>query len=153
MARKYKKGYFRPTKPEKYKGNPTNIEYRSGWERTCMVMFDTNDNVLEWASEETIVPYRSPIDNRTHRYFVDFLIKVKDKNGNIRSILIEVKPDAQTRPPAIKSKTGKPTKRYLNEVQTWGVNSAKWAAARAYCQQRGYEFQILTEHDIYPGKK
>jgi len=89
------KGNYRPSYPKKYKGNPYNIVYRSLWERKFMVYCDNNQNILEWASEELAVPYRSPIDNRVHRYFPDFYIKVKESNGTIKKKIIEIKPQKQ----------------------------------------------------------
>ena len=70
-------GRYIPTKPEKYKGNPMKIIYRSLWERRLMVYCDQNDKVIEWGSEEIIIPYYSPLDGRTHRYFPDFYMKAK----------------------------------------------------------------------------
>ena len=142
---KYFQGKFTPTNPQKYKGDPTGIIFRSSWEAAVMRQFDLRDDVVEWSSEEIIVPYRSPIDGNVHRYYVDFFAKMRDKNGNVHSFLIEVKPDAQTRPPAPQKKA---TKRYINEVQTWGVNEAKWIAARAYCAKNNMTFQILTEKHL-----
>ena len=78
------KGKYYPSFPRKYKGDPTNIVYRSLWERKFMVYCDKNQNILEWASEEIAIPYRSPIDNRVHRYFPDFYMKVKETNGKIK---------------------------------------------------------------------
>lgn len=144
---KYQQGIFKPKFPEKYKGDASNIIYRSSWERACMNKFDLHSDVIQWSSEETIIPYRSPIDGRMHRYFVDFFVKIRDRNGQIRTVLIEVKPKAQTVPPT--PSKGKLTKRYLIEVQTWGVNDAKWKAARAYCKQHGYEFEIITEDNLF----
>lgn len=141
------KGYFRPSQPEKYKGDPSNIIYRSRWELLVMNRFDKDPNVIWWASEETIVPYRSPVDGRMHRYFVDFTTKFKTKDGKTKVALIEVKPSAQTKPPVI-LESKKKTKRYINEVLTWGVNEAKWKAAKEYCLDRGYEFIILTEKEL-----
>lgn len=145
MAYKTYKGWFRPRNPQKYRGDPTNIVYRSLWERQTMKYFDENENVLEWSSEEVIVRYKSPIDGRVHRYFVDFYVKLKDKDGVISEKIIEIKPEAQTKPPEVKSK---PTKKYINEVKTWGVNSAKWEAADAYAKKRGWEFVIITEKQL-----
>jgi hypothetical protein len=139
------KGTFRPTNPKKYKGDHRNIVYRSRWELMLMQKFDTHPDVLEWGSEEIIIPYRSPLDNRIHRYFPDFLVKMKNRDGKIEEVLIEVKPLAQTKPPEIQSK---PTKRYINEVATWGVNSSKWKAAEEVCKDRGWRFQIITEKDL-----
>ena len=80
------KGKYQPSFPKKYKGNSSNIIYRSLWERRFMVYCDTNENILEWGSEELSLPYRSPIDNRIHRYFPDFYIKVKESTGSIKKI-------------------------------------------------------------------
>lgn len=142
------KGIFKPKNPKKYKGNPCNIVYRSSWELKYMMELDRDPNVIEWGSEEQAIGYKSPIDNglRMHRYFPDFVVKMRTKDGSIKTFMVEVKPDYQTRPPAIK--TGKPTKSYINEVMTWGVNDAKWTAARAYCARKGYEFIIMTEYDL-----
>ena len=95
------KGKFRPTFISKYKGDPTNIIYRSLWEKKFMVYCDKNLNVLEWGSEEIALPYRSPVDNKVHRYFPDFYIKVKESTGQIKKYLIEVKPFKQTIEPRI----------------------------------------------------
>ncbi|HIJ11897.1 TPA: head completion protein [Candidatus Woesearchaeota archaeon] len=141
------KGKFKPNCPEKYAGNATNIVYRSLWERRFMVFCDKNDNVLEWGSEEVVVPYVSPIDGKMHRYFVDFLVKVKNKNGIVETLLIEVKPKKQCRPP--KPPKNK-SRKFLYEVKTWGINSAKWEAAMKYSELRGWKFKILTEDTLLP---
>ena len=140
------KGIFRPNNPSKYKGDPTNIVYRSRWELIVMQKLDAHPDVLEWSSEEINIRYRSPIDNRVHRYFPDFYMKRKGQDGKIESFLIEVKPKAQTKPPKVQ--TGKPTRRYITEVATWGVKSAKWAAAEEYCKDRGWSFMTITEDDL-----
>lgn len=141
------KGIFRPKNPQKYKGNANNIVYRSRWELLLMSRLDEHPDVLQWSSEEVVVPYRSPMDGRIHRYFPDFLVKKRNhSNGLVETVMIEVKPKAQTKPPEVK--TGKPTKRYLNEVYTWGVNSAKWKAAENYCKDRGWKFQIMHEDHL-----
>ena len=98
------KGKYQPSYPKKYKGDPTNIVYRSLWERKFMVYCDKNENILEWGSEEVIVPYRSPIDNRYHRYFPDFYIKVRESNGKIKKMIIEIKPYKQCIEPKFKKK-------------------------------------------------
>lgn len=140
------KGRFNPNNPSKYRGDAANIVYRSRWELICMQKFDMHPDVLEWASEEVAIPYRSPIDGRMHRYFPDFIIRRKGINGKIDTIMIEVKPYAQTCEPKVR--TGKPTKRYITEVQTWGINKSKWEMAREYCLKRGWQFQFITEKDL-----
>lgn len=141
------KGIFKPNNPQKYRGDPTNIVYRSRWELLVMTRLDKDPNVIWWSSEETIIPYRSPVDNRYHRYFVDFTVRLRTQEGKTKTVLIEVKPLAQTKPPAVQQGKKK-SRRYINEVMTWGVNSAKWKAAKEYCRDRGYEFMIMTENEI-----
>lgn len=138
------KGRFKPKNPSKYGGDVTNIEYRSSWELKYMMMLDNDPSVIKWSSEETVIPYRSPKDNRIHRYFVDFYVKKKTDKGIIE-FLVEIKPKAQTTPPVVQKKA---TKKYLNEVMTWGVNSAKWKAAEDFCKNRGWDFIVLTEDHL-----
>ena len=139
------KGRFIPTKPRKYKGDYNNIIYRSMWERRFMVYCDNNSAVLEWGSEEIIIPYRSPLDGRMHRYFPDFYAKIKQSDGTVKKFIIEVKPKKQCKPPDIPKRK---TKYFIAEVRTWGVNKAKWEAAIEYCNDRGMEFKILTEDHL-----
>ena len=139
------KGRYNPVNPKKYKGNSQNIIYRSLWERKFMVYCDTNDKVLEWGSEEIIIPYISPWDGKVHRYFPDFYIKVKQSSGNLKKFIIEVKPKKQTRPP---KPVVRKTKRWINEVRTFGINEAKWKHATKWCKDNDMEFKILTEEEL-----
>lgn len=139
------RGKFKPKFPQKYRGDPTNIIYRSLWERNCMVYFDQNPNILQWSSEEIVVPYKSPIDGKWHRYFPDFLIRTRNKQGKTETIMIEVKPSKETKEPTPQKRI---TKKYLYEVQTWGINSSKWRAAQEFCKDRKWKFMILTEKEL-----
>lgn len=139
------KGIFKPKFPAKYKGNPTNIIYRSLWELRFMSYLDGHPNVISWSSEELSIPYRSPIDGRVHRYYPDFWVKFKSNEGKEAIQLIEVKPMKQTVPPKVQKRQ---TKKYLYEVKTWGINQAKWAAAESYCKDRKWEFKIFTEKEL-----
>ena len=139
------KGRYNPVNPNKYKGNSQNIIYRSLWERKFMVYCDTNDKILEWGSEEIIIPYISPWDGKVHRYFPDFYIKVKQSSGNLKKFIIEVKPKKQTRPP---KPVERKTKRWIKEVRTFGINEAKWKHATKWCKDNDMEFKILTEEEL-----
>ena len=139
------KGKYSPSYPRKYKGDPTNIVYRSLWERKFMVYCDLNENILEWGSEEIVLPYRSPVDGRVHRYFPDFYIKVKESTGRIKKMIIEIKPKRQCSPP---SKPKKQTKGYLREAFEYAKNQAKWEAASEWCKDRGYIFKVFTEKEL-----
>lgn len=118
-----------------------------------MVYCDTNANITKWGSEVIKIPYRSPVDGKVHRYFVDFIIESKDtKTGETKVSLIEIKPKKQCKEPK-QPDAMKPTKKqkstYIYEAATWAVNQEKWDAARAFAKERGWEFVILTEDDIF----
>lgn len=151
MGRMYYQGKYKPENPSKYRGDINNIVYRSSWEFKSMKFCDLNPNILFWGSEETIIPYISPLDGRPHRYFMDLTIWVKNQDGTIGKALIEIKPYDQTQEPV--KKQGKPTKRYMEEVSTYVVNRAKWDAARVLCEKEGWKFVIWTERELLPNGK
>jgi hypothetical protein len=138
-------GRFTPKHPEKYKGDPTNIIYRSSYEIRFMKWADLSEHVLAWNSEEVVIPYIHPKDGRAHRYFVDFMIQVRTKSGEIKRFLVEVKPFVFTQEPVVPKRK---TKRFLTEVIQYAVNQAKWKAARSYAADRGISFIIITERDL-----
>lgn len=141
------RGKYIPINPEKYEGNVNKITYDSLWERRFMVYCDTTPSILKWCREPFGIPYISPIDNKQHKYFIDFWVKAKDSSGNIQTYLIEVKPDKQTKEPKLKKtpKTNRPTKRYINELTTYQINVSKWLAAKNLCEDKKWKFVILTE--------
>ena len=139
------RGKYKPRCPYKYKGDPTNIIYRSLWELKFMRDCDSNTNILEWGSEEIALPYRSPVDNKVHRYFPDFYIKVRENSGKIKRMIIEVKPLKQTMKP---KKPKRQTKGYIYEVYEYAKNQAKWEAATEFCDDRKWEFKVLTEKEL-----
>ena len=139
------KGRYRPSNPKKYKGDSSNIIYRSLWERKFMVYCDNQTKILEWGSEEIVLPYRSPIDNKVHRYYPDFYIKVRESNGKIKRYIIEIKPKKQTVETKIKKRK---TKGYIYEVYEYAKNQAKWKAAEEFCKDRMWEFKVLTEDEL-----
>lgn len=134
-----------PKNPHKYRGDVNNIWVRSSLERKVLNWLDKDERVIEYSSEEIIIPYKSPIDSKFHRYYPDVYAKMKTSNGTIVEYLIEIKPYKQTLAPKVKNKI---TKTYINEVCTWGVNSAKWEAATIFCRKRGWVFKKLTEQEI-----
>lgn len=139
------KGKFQPRNPQKYEGDPSNIIYRSSWELKFMNYLDLHQDVLKWSSEEFFIPYLSPIDGYIHRYYPDFKVKRKGADGKIETIVIEVKPEKQTKEPPVQQRK---TRKYITEVYTWGINQAKWKAAEEYCADRAWRFQVMTEKDL-----
>lgn len=132
------KGKFSLKNPQKYKGNPANVIFRSNLERRFYEYFDSHKEIVAWGAEELAIPYISPIDNQIHRYYIDAI--VKNQKGEI--FFIEIKPKSQTCPP----KPGKrKTQKFLKEEIDWVVNQAKWKAASEYAKKKGGQFLVLTE--------
>jgi hypothetical protein len=136
------KGKYKIKNPSKYLGDPKNVVYRSGWERSVMNWCDNNPNVVGWVSEEIVIPYLCETDKRMHRYFMDFLIKYKDG----RTVLVEVKPYKETVKP--QGGQGRPRRQVLNETLTYIKNISKWTEAERYVADRGWTFEIWTEKEL-----
>jgi len=149
MRSRYR-GKFKIKNSQKYKGNPSNIIYRSLMELRFMKWCDSSEKILKWSSEEVVIPYISPIDNKRHRYFPDFLIQTAKG-----WFLIEVKPQIESRPPKkklVEKLNLKKKRRYMKSVRTWLVNEAKWIAAKKVCEVEGWTFEIFTEKQLTPDK-
>jgi hypothetical protein len=140
-----RRGYFVPSNPEKYEGKVDQIIYRSKIELRMMKYLDSHPSVLKWSSEEVVVPYVKPTDGKVHRYFVDFKVQRKTKTGEIKTALVEVKWSTATVPPKVPKRK---TRRYLNEQTNWIINQAKWDAAKKVCENRGWEWLIMTEKQL-----
>ena len=140
------KGRFRPKNPDKYKGNPMRIEYRSSWELAMMRYLDSRDEVVWWQSEEKRIPYYDPVAKRNRGYYPDFIVHYRRKDGICVTEVVEVKPERQVKGPPAHPK--RRTKTWMNEALTYTTNTAKWKAAETWCEDRGYNFRIITEHDL-----
>jgi len=140
----FKQGIFKPKQREKYKGSSLPV-YRSGWELKFFRWCDCNPNIISWISEGVIIPYKSPLDGKIHRYFVDGLITIKERTCN-KTYLIEIKPSSQVKAPTPKKYKRKTTMLY--EQKTYIVNRAKWEAAEKWAKNKGIEFKILTEKEL-----
>ncbi len=137
------KGWFKPKNPKKYNGDPNNIVYRSSWELRVMKYLDEHPQVIWWASEELSIPYKSPVDQKTHRYFPDFIVKIK-KDNRETTLVLEIKPFKQTQKPVQKRQT----KKFIQEVATFAINQEKWRAADLFCKEHGWQFKLITEKDL-----
>ena len=141
--RKWRQGIFIPNNIDKFIGE--RAIYRSGLELKFFRFCDNNENVLKWGSENVVVPYRSPLDNRMHRYYVDNFIVIKE-GSEIKKYLVEIKPYKQTLKPTTKYKK---KQHIIYEQKAYITNQAKWEAAKKYGKKRGYSFIILTENELY----
>ena len=138
-------GKYRVKNYRKYRGDPTQVIYRSLWEKKFMDYCDKTKNILEWSSEEIVIPYKDPVSGRWRRYFPDFYMKVKEADGTIQSYIVEVKPKKQIEGP---KRQQRKTKAYITEVATYATNTAKWKAARGYCRDSLWEFKLITEVEL-----
>jgi len=137
------KGWFSPRNQNKYKGDAKNIVYRSSWELRVMKYLDEQPNVIWWASEELPIPYKSPVDQKIHRYFPDFIARIRQVDKEI-TVVMEIKPFHQTQLPKQKRKTQK----FLQEVATYAINQEKWRAADLFCKEHGWRFMLITEKEL-----
>jgi hypothetical protein len=141
---KFAQGVFQPTNPAKYVGKKS-PRYRSGWEMAFMRFCDTNDHVLQWASESIVIPYRHPLTGKMTNYVPDFLVVYRDKNNTMKAEVVEIKPKKQS---IIESKASNRDRAVV------AVNYAKWDAATKWCRRQGLAFRVVTEEDIFRnGKK
>ena len=147
MRKKWRQGIFTPKNQDKFIGSKA--VYRSGLELKFFRFCDDNPNVLEWGSENIIVPYISPLDNRAHRYYVDNYIAIKE-GSEVVKYLVEIKPSKQTKPPTTKYRK---RQHLIYEQKQYVINQAKWKYANDFCLDNGFEFKILTEDQLNPKYK
>ena len=145
METYFRQGVFRPQNSGKYVGSNF-PQYRSSWELKFFRWADLNKNVLAWGSENIIIPYINPLDNKVHRYFVDNYVVFKDSKGEKQKFLIEIKPSKQVEKPI--SSLRKKQSTVLYEQTTWITNQAKWEAAKKWAEKKGCQFIILTEKEL-----
>jgi hypothetical protein len=138
------KGKYKAINPKKYAGNVDNIVFRSRWEFKFMRYLDKHPNVIQWASEELWIYYWDPVSKRKRRYYPDFLVKKKTKDGTIKTTMVEIKPFKETLPP----KQNKNKKRFITETLTYNKNQAKWRRAREWCKDRNIKFVVMTENEL-----
>ena len=142
---KYAQGTYHVQNPDKYAGKKA-PRYRSGWEHAFMRFCDTNEHIVMWNSEGLRIPYRNPLTGKATNYVPDFLIQYRNKNNQVVTELIEIKPKKQS---VIESKASAQDRAIV------AVNYAKWDAATKWCKRQGIKFRVITEDDIFrqPGKK
>jgi hypothetical protein len=144
---RYHQGKFKPKNPQKYNGDSSNIIFRSSYELKFMQYCDLTESVISYQSEEFWIPYRSPLDGKIHRYFPDFFLKYKDKDGKTRNMVVEIKPAKDLKEP--QTNPTRRTKSWAYSVKMWATNQAKWTAAKEWCADHNYEFKIMTEKELF----
>lgn len=148
--REFRQGIFKPLNKEKCL-NKTPVIFRSYLEARLFKILDSNPNVINWSSEQTIIPYVHPIRTKQTgqktfaRYFVDVYMEMKIGEAN-KKFIVEIKPHSQTLPPVISKKKKESTILYENSM--YAINTSKWEAATAYAKKKGYTFLIITEKNL-----
>ena len=140
---KWAQGPYTVTNPAKYVGRGT-PRYRSGWEHAFMRFCDTNENIVQWASESINTPYKHPLTGKQTIYVPDFLVVYRNKNNTVKAEVIEIKPSGQS---AITETQNS------KERAIVAINYAKWAAAQQWCARQGLTFRVITEKDMFANGK
>ena len=146
VGREYKQGIYHLKNPEKYCGKK-NPRYLSSYELKTFKFLDNHSSVIKWGAETIVVPYYNPVKKRKARYMVDIYVKYQDKDGNIIEELLEIKPKAQAKRPVKRGR--KKISTFQQEELTYATNIAKWQAAEKFANERGWNFRVITEDDIY----
>ena len=140
----FRQGFYEVKNSQKYVGNGK-PKYRSGWEMTFMMFLDSNDNVINWASEPVRIPYRNPLTGKMTMYVPDFIVTYQGPKGMTKAEIIEIKPKKQS---LLESKMKDRDRAII------AVNYAKWHAATLWAKQNGLTFRVITEDQIFhQGKK
>lgn len=138
-------GKFVPKNPKKYIGtNISAITYRSSWELTFMSVCDNHPSIVQWASECIWIAYKHPLSGKWTKYKPDFFIVYIDAGNKQHAEMVEIKPE--------KEMPGYPGKVNKNTKLVQAVNAAKWAAAIAFCKQRGWKFTVANEKNLFAFK-
>lgn len=145
----FKQGKYIPKNPEKYMGDTSDIVYRSSWEYKFMNYLDFNPAVLKWGSETVVVPYFFELDQKMHRYFVDFIMSVRNSAGDIVTYLVEIKPKKDTIAKQPKRMTEKAKANYMKSIYTMEKNKAKWEAAKKFASENNMIFKVITEDELF----
>jgi hypothetical protein len=150
----YKSGLYEPQNPDKYIGDIHNIIFRSSWEYRFCVYCDTNESILKWSSEPIAIQYYNPLDKKEHDYNVDFYIKVQQESGEVSEWIIEIKPERQhlNKPVLEGAVTVQKLKSYNRNMQIWITNQAKFKAAKAWAEKRGFRFGVVDENFLFKSK-
>lgn len=136
---KFAQGPYTIRNAGKYVGRGT-PRYRSSWEWAFMNFCDTNDNIINWASEPVRIPYRHPLTGKTTTYVPDFIVTYRGPNNTTRAELIEIKPKLQS------TITERQSQRDRAQV---AINYAKWDVAQKWAKAHGLHFRIITEEQIF----
>ena len=142
-------GFFKPINPSKYVGDSSQIVFRSSWEMKLMIRCDTDPSILKWGSEPFPIPYWSQVDSKMRRYFIDFVMTVKKKDGSTQKLLVEVKPNKERFPPVPPKRATKKTKmRMIRETVTYQRNQDKWNAAKEFAARHDMKFIVMDEYSL-----
>lgn len=149
-GQRIRQGYYKPKNPQKYKGDPAQIIYRSGWEFKFFKFCDENPMVLEYSSEPVGIDYWNTVTKKQCKYWIDGYMKTQNKSGEIKEWLIEVKPNKYILPPSPPTRlTEKQTYSYIRHAKMFLINTDKFKAAKAYAKAHNMKFGIITENFLF----
>lgn len=151
---KFKSSKYKLINPEKYIGDIHNIICRSSWEHRFCTYCDLNESIVKWSSEPVGIDYYSPIDEKLHKYYVDFYIKIKLEDETEEEWIVEIKPENQRTKPVFEGyMTTRKLKSYNDKLKTYIINQAKFRAAIKWAAKRGLKFKVIDENFLFKGDK
>lgn len=145
IRKHFRQGVFNPINRKKYIGRQCPV-YRSSWELKFFQWCDSTPTVLEWSSENVVIPYVDPVTRKVRRYFVDNHVVIQE-GKDIVKYLVEIKPKKQTVAPVPSKRKKQST--IIYEKATWLNNQAKWKAAREWCDNHDFKFLLITEEELF----
>ncbi len=161
---KYHGGNYVPKNKEKviklnsYGG----VFYRSSWEKKIMVWLDMKEEIFQWGAECIEIPYQMThfengnIEIKKHRYYPDFFYKMRNSQGVLREVVMEVKPmkeykmvqDLNEGKLSVPEKGIKKLKSFEYDLKMAYKNKQKWETMIKWCDKKGYDFIIITEEHL-----
>jgi hypothetical protein len=129
-------GVYTPIHREKYLGQYNPI-FKSLLEYRMMRYLDESSSIEKWVYEPGGISYLDESTDKKRHYYIDFMAVVKPKEGNEKTVWIEVKSEKETKPPK--------NPKNLRDLALWVKNQSKWKAAREMAARRGAEFLVVTE--------
>ena len=121
QKKKTRKPRFREGDFLSLKNGSKMIHYRSGLECSVYELLEQLSEVAGYSAEPLEIPYIHK--GEQHNYRPDLAIIFADG----RKKIVEIKPMKQTKLP---------------------INTDKWVYAKAFCEVRGWDFEVLTEVGI-----
>lgn len=138
------------------------VYFRSSWEKKIMTWLDHKDEIIKWGAECLKIPYQmTHFDNgdakiKNHVYYSDFYYEMRKSDGELKQVVVEVKPQKEYNMVLalnegklkVPEKGTKKLKNFEYDLKMAYKNKQKWETMIKWCNQKGYDFIIITEENL-----